>query len=267
MHALQPLSIGEIVDRSVTLAVVHWRPLLALVLMEALPMGCVRALLPQSRPMTLLSFALDVLLISLLYVAAILITVSPDRPALGGVLKAAVQRFGVSLVTLLLSSVWLAFWIFVTAVAGVVVAMPFTMDGYPVAGVVAGAVGGGFVGLLALPRAGLVAATMLPIVTLERVSPWMALGRARRRVDQAGFRRSTLLGLAIFAVSYAPAIVSSAVVDTVVDATHLEALRVVDEFFADAVSLGLGVVLSTVAALELRARTEGADLEATLSSG
>ena len=103
-----------------------------------------------------------------------------------------------------------------------------------------------------------------------------ALGDAvdYRRVEVVGPRvssellaKSTIgLGLAIFAVTTAPILVVSSMVDAVVAATHLAGLRVLDEVIADSVSLGLGIVLSTVVALDLRARFEGADLEAALDA-
>ena len=101
---------------------------------------------------------------------------------------------------------------------------------------------------------------------LEHVSPAAALTFARRRVNHTGFVRSSLLGLALFAVTFAPLLVVSAVTDTVVDLTHLTALRALDELITDVVSLGVGVVLSTVISLELRARSEGSDLEAALDT-
>jgi hypothetical protein len=107
---------------------------------------------------------------------------------------------------------------------------------------------------------------MLPIVILERSSPGDALTRAQRRVNHDTFLRSSLLGLALFAVTVAPVLVVGAAVDAIVDATHLEALRALAELLSDAVSIGLGTVLSTVAALDLRARYEGTDVAAELDA-
>jgi hypothetical protein len=90
--------------------------------------------------------------------------------------------------------------------------------------------------------------------------------RARLRVNHAGFLRSSLLGLAVFAVTVAPILVVSSAVDALTDVTHLAALRALEDFISDAVSLGLGAVLCTVAALDLRARYQGTDLEAELDA-
>jgi hypothetical protein len=263
---VSPLSIGEIADRSVTLAVQRWRTLLVLVLLESVPVGLIRAVFPASGPAQLLSVALDILLVALLYPAAVLTTAAPAPPAPGAMLKAAARRYGVSFATFLLSAAWTVLWLLLSVSAGVVVALPFVALGNRPVTRIALFVAASVAALALLPRAGLVAATMLPIVILERRSPWDALTRARQRVNHAGFVRSSLLGLAVFAVTVAPILAVGAAIDTIVGITHLAALQAFDELIADAVSLGLGIVLSTVAALDLRARYEGADLEAGLNA-
>jgi hypothetical protein len=265
--AISPLSIGDIVDRSVTLAVRRWRTLAVLVLIEALPVGFIRALLPTyAGPADLVWLVVDVLLVALLYPAAVLTTTAPTTPAPGPMLQAAARRYGASLATFVLSSVWLVLWLSVSVFGGVLAMLPFAFANNRIGTVIAMAVAGGAAALALLPRAGLVATTMLPIVILERRSPWDALMLAQRRVNHAGFLRSSLLGLAVFAVTIAPILVIGATVDGIVELTHVPALRALDELIADAVSLGLGIVLSTVAALDLRARFEGADLEAVLDA-
>ena len=263
---MHPLSIGEIADRSITLAVRRWRTLCVLVLMEALPIGLLRALRPQSGQETLVELSLDLLLVALLYPAGILTANARGVTRLRPVLADAARHYGASLLTLLASSAWIVLWVIVAAFAGVLAALPFRVSGNLTVVGVAAIVGASVAGLALLPRAGLVAAILLPIVILEHVSPAAALTLARRRVNHTGFVRSSLLGLALFAVTAAPVVVVGAVTETVVDLTHLTALLALDELITDVVSLGLGVVLSTVVSLELRARSEGSDLEAALDT-
>ena len=263
--ALQPRSIGDIVDRSVTLSVRHWRTLFVLVLIEAVPVGFVRVMLPETGRADLLWLPLDILLVALLYPAAILTVTATSTLTAGLALKTAARHYGASLVTFFISAAWTLLWIVLSAAAASLSMMPFIAI-RPTAAVVAAAVGGGAVALALLPRAGLIAATMLPIVILERRSPFDAFARARRRVNHAGFVRSSLLGLAVFAVTIAPLLVIGSGVDAIVEMTHLTGLRIVDEVVADGMFLGLGMVLNTVAALDLRARHDGADLEAELDA-
>jgi hypothetical protein len=261
--AIHPLSIGEIADRSVTLAIQRWRTLLVLVLLEAVPIGFVRAL-PDSEKFMTLYWVPDVLLVALLYAAAVLTVVAPVGAAPGRVLRAAAQRFGSSLATFLLSALWVGMWFTLALLLAAVVTIPFVVIR---AGPIAVGVflfSAAIAGIVLLPRAGLVSATMIPIVILEGVSPFVALTRARRRVKQAGPRRSWLLGLAIFAATIAPSLAIGTVVDVIVKLTHLFALRAFDELVTDAITLGFGMVLCTVTALEMRARSEGTDLEAAL---
>jgi hypothetical protein len=250
----------------VTIAVRRWRTLFALVLIEAAPIGVMRAASPASGPFHLVWLLCDVLLVGLLYPAALLTVTAPSPPPPGAVLKAAVPRFGASLVTFLLSAVWFALWLCLSAAAGGLAMLPFLAIGQGIWALIAAAVVAGGTGLALLPRAGLVGATLLPIVILERCSPWTALSRARQRVNHAGFLRSSLLGLALFAVSVVPILLASSAIDALIAATKFEALRALDELISDALSLGLGVVLGTVAALDLRARFEGVDLEAELDA-
>lgn len=163
----------------------------------------------------------------------------------------------------MLASVWTIFWLVLSIAVGALASLSYAVGENALAAGIT--IAGGATALALLPRAGLVGATMLPIVILERRSAWDALMLARRRVDHAGFLRSTLLGLAVFAVTVLPVLLMSEAVDTLVDITHLAALRALEELFSNAVSLGLGIVVSTVAALDLRARFEGADLEAALN--
>ena len=262
---VSPRSIGDIADRGITLAVRRWRTLSVLVLLESVPIGVMRSALPEGRASLGASIIVDTLLVALLYPAAVLTATAPAAPAPGPMLRAAAGRYGASLVTIALSTAWTAVWLFLPLFVAILTALLFASSGNALGTGIAVAIAGGGTALALLPRAGLVGATMLPIVILERRSAWDALMLARQRVNHAGFLRSTLLGLAVFAVTVAPTLVVNGAIDTVVGITHLAALTGVAELISDAVSLGFGIVLSTVAALDLRARYEGAELEARLN--
>ncbi|MDB5028602.1 MAG: hypothetical protein JWO66_2291, partial [Candidatus Eremiobacteraeota bacterium] len=204
------------------------------------------------------------LLIALLYPAAMLTVVVPVAPSPGDVLRTAAARFGSSLGAFLLSGLWFGLWLALTTLVAAVITIPFVALKAPMSAVAILALSGAVAGLVVLPRPSLVASTMMPIMLLERVSPFVALTRARRRVKHTGWRRSWLLGLAIMAITFAPALAISGAVEAIVSATHLYALRLIDELISDAVSVGFGAVLCTVTALEMRARSEGTDLEAAL---
>jgi len=260
--AIRPLSIGEIADRSVTLAVRRWRTLVVLVLIEAIPVGVLRATYPSSG----LLFVLDVVLIALVYQAGIFTAAARGPETARAMLKAAAPYYGAALRTYIASLVWMLLWLIVCAIAGGLAALPFAATQNRVAAIVAASIAGGAVGLAVLPRAGLVAATMLPIAVLERRSAGEALARARLRVNQAGFLRSSLLGLAVFAVTVAPTVALGPAFDALTELTKIRALDALEVLASDAASLGLGVVFSTVAALEMRAHYEGSDLEAELDA-
>jgi hypothetical protein len=263
--AIQPLSIGEIADRSVTLAAQRWRTLLALVLIDAVPIGMVRTI-PGSDNFPLLWLIPGFLVVAFLYPAALLTAVAPVAASPGRVLRAAARRFGSSFLAYLLGSLWYLMWVVVAVLLGALVTIPFIAFNAPINPGAMVLWVGGIASFVLLPRPALVASTMMPIMLLEGVSPFVALTRARRRVKHTDLRRSWLLGLAIMAITFAPAVAIGAAVEAIVNSTHLYALRLFDQLFSDAVSVGFGGVLCTVTALEMRARTEGTDLEAALES-
>jgi len=260
-----PLSIPEIVDRSVTLAVRRWRTLLVLVLIEAVPIGILRAFVPE-RPMslTLLWLVPDVIFVALLSGAVVLtVAATVAIPSAGTALRTAAHRFGAVLGTLLLG--W-ALQVLIAALAFVVavlIGMPFAIMG-PIGAVAIGA-GAALIGFLAVfPGVCLVSAIAVPIVVLERVSPWKGFTIAFRRVGNAGWRRAWLLGLSLFAVTVAPALLIGFGMETLIEVTGLSALKFAEELLTDVVTLGFGMVVGTVMSIEMRVRYEGADLEAVI---
>ena len=114
---------------------------------------------------------------------------------------------------------------------------------------------------------GLVAMIVVPIVALEDVSPWKGLMTAFRRVGHLGLVRGWLLGLAAFALTLGPALAISFAMDTVVAATKSrERSRPSKSLSSYSVTLGFGMVVATVVALEMRVRFEGSDIEAAAAA-
>ncbi len=264
----RPLSIPEIVDRSVTLAVRRWRTLLFLVLIEGVPIGILRVFVPE-RPvaLTLLWLVPDVIIVALLSGAVVVaVAATVAIPSAGTALRTAAHRFGAVLGTLLLG--W-ALQVLIAALAFVVavlIGLPFAIMG-PIGAVAIGA-GAALIGFLAVfPGVCLVSAIAVPIVVLERVSPWKGLTIAFRRAGNAGWRRAWLLGLSLFAVTLAPALLIGFGMDTLIEVTGLSGLKFAEELLTDVVTLGFGIVVGTVMSIEMRVRYEGADLEAVLDHG
>jgi hypothetical protein len=260
----RPLSIAEIADRSITLVVMRWRTLLMLVLAEAVPIGILRMLVPDRMSTVLVWFVPDIGLAALVYGAAVYTTAAPDVPSFMTVLRAATRRYGSFLASLIVS--WL--YVLLIALAVLIASWLATL-------LVAGAqnpslaVAAGFAILVLgfaafLPRAGLVAMIVIPIVALEERSPWRALSTAFRRVQNAGKRRAWLLSLAVFAIGSAPPLLLSFALDPF--DRDVPVLRLLEELLGDACSLGAGVVVATVVALEMRVRYEGFDLELCTAS-
>ena len=265
----RPLPIGDIFDRSITIAVRRWRTLFALVLVESLPVGIGRAFFPMDRgPQFLLWYLPDLALVALLSAAIVLAVIAPHDPGPVPMLRAAVRVFGRALGAWLLAALYFAWNLFVCALAGGILGIPlgFLLGGGGAAGTIVGLTAGGIVALGILPRVFLTCSIAVPNVVIDGVTASTAFTLARRRVRNAGFNRGWLLGIAVFAVVGAPALVISAAMDTVVSITHVTALRVLEEFITDVVSLGLSTTLATVVALELRLRAEGADLHASLDA-
>lgn len=259
----RPFSIGEIIDRSVTLAVRRWRTIAILVLVEGIPIGIARTLVPDHpAALSLIWFVPDVLLVALLYGAMTRTVASAEAPSAAAALRASASRFGTVLAVILLGWAYLGLMMVPVLIFAVfVVILTVSIAGQGVAvGVAAAFVALGFLALM--PGAGLVATIAVPIAALEGASPFRAFGIAFRRARSAGWWRTWLLGLVLFVISLAPALVVGAVASALIELTKIRALNLVDEVVVDAITLGFGMVVATVIALEMRVRYEGSDFEA-----
>jgi hypothetical protein len=258
-----PLSIGDIADRSVTLAVRHWRTLFALVLIDAIPFGFVRIAMPDDTGMLMMRWLLpDLVLITLLYTAGIMTAVAADIPSPRTVLASAVPFFWKALAAIVLAYAYFAAAAVVALIAGGLVAVLFGLGTRNA--LIAGAVGASVAALVVLPPANLVCMIAMPVMIVERLSPWTAYTRSIGRVRRTGFVRAWLLGLAALALFLVPGLMLTSVADYVVGTLHLAVFRLVEQLLNDSMTLVFGTVFVTVAALEIRARTEGTDLEEEL---
>jgi len=260
----RPLSIPEIVDRSVTLAVRRWRTLTVLVLLEAVPDGIARLFIPMRAAPALFIWIVALVLVGTLLSGAVVITTAAVAvPSVDTALRASARRFGALLAVLLLASGYQGLVVGLIAACAAFATLPFEGAGR-LASLVAGGVVA-LVGLVALlPRATLVATIAFPIVALERVSPWTGLMTAFRRARNAGGRRTWLLGLVLFALALAPGLIFGAAMDKVIELTKIPLLELIEELIGDAMAIGFGMVVSTVVSIEMRVRYEGADLEAAI---
>jgi hypothetical protein len=259
-----PLSIGEIADRSVTLAVRHWRTLLVLTLIDAIPVGLIRVATPDDTGIASLRWLVAYTLLATFVIAASVVTVvAAARPSPMAAIASAVQLFPRALMATLLTTGWMIAILIVIGLCALVAGAVFLGAGENSAQI-AVAVAASLVGLAIVPAGNLVLGLVIPVLVLERLGPWRAFVRSIRLVRSAGFVRAWLLGLAALAVIFGPALVLSTAADYVVSTFHVPAFRLVQQFLADSVSLALGTTFLTVTAIELRARSEGTDLAAEL---
>lgn len=261
-----PLSLGEIVDRGVTIVVRRWRTLAVLVLLEAVPIGIARVVSGPAPAANIWWFVPDLLIVPWLVCAAVLTAASPEPPSVASVLRRSVARYGACLVAQLLSFVLLVILVVPVLVAGLIGGVPFDAVGQQTLAFVAAGILGGIVALLIGPRLYLVASLLYPIVVLEGASPSKAWSIAFRRTRNAGWGRAWRFGLTLIALGLAPAVILSSGVDRLIDLTHVAAFRFADELLSDAITVGLGTVVATVMSLEMRVRYEGADLEAEIAT-
>jgi hypothetical protein len=260
----RPLSLGEIVDRSVTIAVRRWWVLLVLVLIEAIPIGIARTFEGDGPHANYWWLAVDFLIAPWLYCAAVLTTASPEVPSVATVLRRSLARYRSCLAAAVLAVV-LALFVGIPAAFALVVAVVSVSALGPTAAGAAGAIAGGAVVLWLAPRLILVGTLLYPIVALENASAGQAWSIAFRRTRNAGNMRSWLFGLALFALGLVPSLIIGFGLDQLVDLTHVSAFRFVEELLSDALSVGFGSVVATVMSLEMRVRDEGADIEAAIA--
>lgn len=256
----RPLTLGEIVDRSVTIAVRRWRTLGALVLLEALPVGFVATVLRLDW----LSIGIDLVLVPLLLCAAVFAAASPANLSVADVLRQAVPRYGRCVLAFIFGFVLVAMAGLPALLVGFLLGALTATGGLGVAAVIVAGAAGVVILLALLPRFYLVGSLLFPIVALENTSAAEAWSIAFRRVGNAGAARAWRFGLTLFAVGLAPAIAVGAAADQLAEMTHLAAFRFADELVTDAISLGFSSVVATVMSLEMRVRYEGSDIEAAL---
>jgi hypothetical protein len=265
----RPMSVGELADRTVTLIVRHWRVIGVFVLVEALPIGALRATMHRDGAGGIygLSWLLDVALTAFAAAAIVFAIAAPDpqRP-----IRSAAELGRTWFLRSLGTSV--ATFVVIAPIAGVTALIWFGLN----FGLTRGLLLPSFVGTaicVALfvvtigPIIALVVGTAVPIALLENRTPFRAVGMVFRRSGALGFRRMWLLGIVLLVMTYGPPVAVDATIDAFPMPRALEpALAVARELFSDAVSLGLGIVLATVVAIETRIRTEGHDLALELQS-
>lgn len=259
----RPLSITEIVDRSVTLAVRRWSLLTVLFLIYVVAKDIAVAISPPTIPTSVLAgYAVNAVVGPLVYPAAVLTTAPTLVPPLPVVLRSAAARYGASFIGLVLN-----FAIVVVAlVAGIAVVSPAVIAFIP-NGFARGlgfGIGGIVVMILLLPGPLLFGQILYPIIVLESRSPWKAMCIAFRRVRSAGFRRAWQLGLTLIAFDYLPTFVLNLASNQVIRLTHASVLAYVARPLAEGSTMVSSMVIATVIWAEMCVRYEGSDIEAAL---
>lgn len=260
----RPMSAGELADRMVTLLVRNWRVVSPLLLAAALGIGAFSAI---TRRTTGTAIALGVVLhfaINAFAGAGIVFAVAePDsHRTIGAAVRRASRSYLRALGTSIAAFVSVVPLGFIAALPAalisVVLPLSFTMRIEFCFALVTLTVG---------PIGALLAGIAFPIALLEDRTPFDAVGTAFRRAKSLGFRSSWLLGMAIFLMVYGPAWVLNTALEALPRAASLPlAAEIALELIGDAMSLGLGMVLSTLIAVETRIRTDGHDLEVALQS-
>ncbi len=264
MIVARPLTIAEIFDRTVTLAVRRWRPIVLLALLSAIPSVLARAASHGQDPT---GAALVVYLVCsavvgvFIYPAFIHIFADEAEPrSVADVLSRAARDFWRSLLANLLIGtaifVPILLLIFAVAVGYLFAHLPDAI----VVGVVLG-----LPTLAALPMVFAILAIVYPMLILERTGPWGTLRNARRRAGRGGYVRTWLLGAAMVVAVETPAIAISIALDQVAKVLGgLWWLALPGMFVALMITTAVGSGLSTIAAIDYRLRAEGTDLQAAL---
>jgi hypothetical protein len=264
-----PLTIAEIFDLAVVLCVRKWQVVVILCVLDALPGILERAAngghFASDDRVFWGVFAVETLVSSVVYAALVrAFAASPTRvPAvapLGGALRDAARSVGAYVVLLLGLTVGL----------GLVGGLAFL-------GFVTGQAFGGIIGALAasvavgLPLLVLVVPffaviiVAYPTTILGALGPFSGLAIAYKRVLGSGIRRSWLLGAALLVGSVGPTIAIELVSAQVANVPRFEWARFVDPLLSSLVEGAFGTALATVAAIDLRLRAEGTDLQSSLN--
>ncbi len=263
----RPLTIAEIFDRAVTLVVQRRGPVLLLSALVVLPLVPLRALPSSSH-----WFASAVLLLGLtgFFVGAL------GSAALVNVLAGRAQGAREAL-RLARRDVWLAVRSYF--VAGAALAIVTWGCAFPVQLALGTASGGSALGrleggaLLGIPAAVVAAPVVLalsiafPTTILERSRASEGIARAWSRVFHRGdLGRAWLLGAALGLVTNGIEYVLQAAVEHVAGATGAAWLSGVEACLVGVCTLAYGTALTTIAAIDYRVRTQGADLDAALDA-
>jgi hypothetical protein len=264
MIVARPLTIAEIFDRTVTLAVQRWRPIVVLALLGAIPSVLARGATHGQDPSgpALAGYLLCTLALgALIYPASIRAFAEDVEPrSIAALLRRAVPDVGRSLLLFVLMDAVLFVPFFAFAL---IVAVAY------IVGHLAGAVLAGVVldvpTLIALPGLYVILTIVYPMMILEGTGVWRSLRNAWRRAQGGGFARTWLLGAAVLFAVCTPAIAVDAGLKQL--ATVLGGLwwlTLPGTLLASLIGTGFGMGLSTIAAVDYRLRAEGTDLHAAL---
>jgi hypothetical protein len=265
MIVARPLTIAEIFDRTVTLTVQRWRPIVVLALLGSIPSVLARVATRGQDPSgpALAAYLVCTLAVgALIYPASIRAFADDVEPSsIAALLRRAAPDVGRSLLLFVLIDAVLFVPFFAFALIVAVAYIIGHLAGAVLAGVVLGVPT-----LIALPGLYAILTIVYPMMILEGTGVWRSLRNAWRRGAQGGgFARTWLLGAAVLFAVCTPAIAVDAGLKQL--ATVLGGLwwlTLPGTLLASLIGTGFGMGLSTIAAIDYRLRAEGTDLHAAL---
>ena len=264
----RPLTIAEIFDRAVVLCVRRWRIAVVLSLAVALPSTVLRAIgggrLPGGHAGYWGALLIGVPIVAFFSAALVRAYGDPGAPAeFGRLLRGAARDYrralpSYALVTLL----FYAGLVLVETVVATVFAAGSSAGGVATGVVLAALVG---IALLAV-SVPLCTVVLLayPTTLLEGVGARRGLVLTFERVRSGPFARAWLLGAALLTVWLGPMILVSSSVDRAAMVTGWSWLRLAEPAISVLAGWPYSGAASVVAAIDLRLRREGADLQAAL---
>lgn len=256
----RPLSIAEIVDRSITLTVKRWRPLAVLALILGIARAISIVVAPRGPLSALISgLAVQAVIDPLIIPAVVLIVAPITAPRLSVALRGALQRYGATFIAVLFANMLFG----VTIGAAILVTLPVFMAHAPLfvfqtTALVLLTI------FLSIPV--LLAGTIYPIIVLETPSPWRAIAIGVRRMRNAGVWRSLRLGFMILALEFVPSIIANAVATRIDVLARMPATLPLEQALVAGITTVYIAALVTVISLEMRVRYEGSDIEAALET-
>jgi hypothetical protein len=264
MMIARPLTIAEIFDRTVTLAVKRWQPVVVLTMLSGIPDLVLRATSRGHAPADgsfFWAIVLGSLAGAVAYPGIIHAFADRDEPrSIRQLLGRAIPDF------------WRSMWTFM-AIAAVILApsaaVIFLVGAAFRAGQLPGAIVAGTIlgipALLVVPFTYTLLSIVYPTLILERTGAMRSFRNAWSRAGRGGYVRTSLLGAAMLAAIFAPGIG----IDFVVDRSgttlgELWWLTLLLTPVSELIGTGFGIGLATVAAIDYRLRAEGTDLHAAL---